>query len=161
MEIRRATAADADAIASLYNHFVQHTLVSFETEPVDTAQMAERIKAKQATHEWLVGVDGEQLLGYAYYGEFRARAAYDGTVESSVYMAPEAVGRGAASALYTALLAAARAAGYREVIGVITLPNARSEALHRRLGFESVGVLRAVGRKFDQDADVALWQLHL
>jgi len=161
VQIRRARVEDAAAIVELYNHYVRETLVSFETESVSVSEMAARIVDKLSKYEWLVAMEGEALLGYAYYGEFRARKAYGGTVESSVYMAEQAKGRGLASQLYSELLAKARAGGFSQVIGVITLPNAQSETLHKRLGFEPVGVLRAVGRKFDQDADVALWQLSL
>lgn len=161
MEIRRATVEDAAAVAELYNPFVLDSLVSFETKPVTAAEMAARISERLQKYTWLVAVDGERLLGYAYYGEFRARAAYNGTAEATVYLAEEAKGRGLGSQLYSALMTQARAQGIRQMIGVITLPNDASEALHRRMGFEPVGVFRAIGRKFDQDADVAFWQLSL
>lgn len=161
MKIRRVTAADVAAITALYNRFVRDTVVSFETEAVTPVQMQARVDAVLSRHDWLVAEEAGELCGYAYYSAFREREAYRGTVESTIYLAEQAVGRGLASALYGALLQRAAEQGYREVIGVITVPNERSEALHRRLGFERVGVLRRVGRKFGRDADVALWQRRL
>ncbi len=161
MKIRQAHVEDAAAISLLYNRFVLETNVSFETDPVSAEQMAGRIEEKLNHFDWLVAEQEGELLGYAYYGQFRSRAAYNGTVEASVYMASQATGRGLATELYGAVLVSARDGGFSQAIGVITVPNDKSEALHRRLGFEPVGVLRGVGRKFDQDADVALWQLRL
>ena len=161
MEIRRVVDEDAEAITTLYNHYVRETLVSFETEPVDIPTMLERIHAKLQKYEWLVAYDAGEFLGYAYFGEFRGRVAYDGTVEATVYLSDAAVGRGVASKLYGELIHRANTSGFRQMIGVITVPNDKSEALHQRMGFEPVGVLRGVGRKFEQDADVALWQLSL
>ena len=161
MEIRRVIDGDVEVITALYNTYVQETLVSFETVPLDTSTMLERIRSKLVKYEWLVAYEGADFLGYAYFGEFRGRAAYDGTVESSVYLGDSAVGRGVATALYDELIQRAKNRGFRQMIGVITLPNDKSEALHQRMGFESVGVLRGVGRKFERDADVALWQLSL
>lgn len=161
MEIRRVIDGDVDAITALYNTYVRETLVSFETEVIETSTMLERIHSKLVRYEWLVAYEGDEFLGYAYFGQFRGRAAYDGTVEASVYLSDAAVGRGVASTLYGELIQRAKTAGFRQVIGVITVPNDKSEALHQRMGFESVGVLRGVGRKFEQDADVALWQLSL
>lgn len=161
MEIRQVIDGDVGVITALYNTYVRDTLVSFETEPVEPSTMLDRIHRKLVKYEWLVAYEADEFLGYAYFGEFRGRAAYDGTVEASVYLSDAAVGRGVASTLYGELIHRAKTAGFRQVIGVITVPNEKSEALHQRMGFELVGVLRGVGRKFEQDADVALWQLSL
>ncbi|MGB0866938.1 MAG: GNAT family N-acetyltransferase [Granulosicoccaceae bacterium] len=161
MEIRRVSERDTGAMTALYNRFIRETLVSFETEEITPTEMMSRVQAKLRRHEWLVAYDSDEFLGFAYFGEFRERAAYAGTVEASIYLCDSAVGRGVATELYGALIRRAGEQGYREVIGVITVPNDRSEGLHRRLGFTPVGVLRRVGRKFGQDADVALWQMQL
>jgi len=161
MEIRRVKDTDVEVITELYNHFIRETLVSFETEPLSVSDMLQRIQSKLLKYEWLVAYEEETFLGYAYFGEFRGRSAYDGTVESSVYLSDSAIGRGVASKLYAELIRRATAGGFRQMIGVITVPNDKSEALHQRMGFDSVGVLRGVGRKFGQDADIAMWQLAL
>lgn len=158
MQIRPASLDDAAAFAALYNPFVLNTTITYELEAVSTEAMAARILARQAAHAWLTLADGETILGYGYYGSFRERAAYRHVVESSLYLAPAAHGRGLGRALYEALIAHAQAQGYREMIGVIALPNPRSICLHEALGFEQVGLLARSGYKFGQYLDTALWQ---
>lgn len=157
MEIRQATPADAAGICAIYNEHVANTIVSFETEPVSASEMEARIQEKLLHHDWLVGVH-EHIVGYAYYGPFRARAAYRHTVEATIYLDEAVQGQGFGGRLYGALIASARAKGYREIVGVIALPNPASIALHQKLGFEAVGVLKNVGHKFDAYVDVGLWQ---
>lgn len=160
MDVRQATPADAAGICAIYNEHVANTIVSFETEPVSASEMEARIQEKLLHHDWLVGVRGH-IVGYAYYGPFRARAAYRHTVESTIYLDEAVQGQGFGKRLYSALIASARAKGYREIVGVIALPNPASIALHQKLGFEEVGVLKNVGRKFDAYVDVGLWQRSL
>ncbi|MBI4927323.1 MAG: N-acetyltransferase family protein [Anaerolineae bacterium] len=161
LTIRTATGADAVAFCAIYNPYVRNTTISFETQPVDEAEMRRRIQEKQQRHAWLAAeVDG-QIAGYAYYGPFRPRPAYDHTVESAIYIAGHQAGKGYGRLLYTALIDSAYLRGYREMIAVIALPNPASLALHLALGFREVGVLQHVGRKFDCDVDVCLWQKSL
>ena len=159
--LRAATTDDAEAIARIYNHYVRETIITFETEPVGAAEMARRIGSVGAKYDWLVAEADGELAGYAYYGQFRTRAAYDHTVESTVYVAHDGMGKGVGKALYTELLRAARRRGYREVIGVIALPNPASLALHAAMGFVEVGLLGRVGFKFGEYIDVGLWQVSL
>ena len=159
--LRAATTDDAEAIAHIYNHYVRETIITFETEPVGVAEMARRIGSVGAKYDWLVAEADGELAGYAYYGQFRTRAAYDHTVESTVYVAHDGMGKGVGKALYTELLSAARRRGYREVIGVIALPNPASLALHAAMGFVEVGLLERVGFKFGEYIDVGLWQVSL
>lgn len=159
--LRAATAGDAEAIARIYNHYVRETIITFETEPVEVSEMARRIASISVKYDWLVAEADGKLAGYAYYGQFRTRAAYDHTVESTVYVAPDGMGKGVGRALYSELLAAARRRGYREAIGVIALPNPASLALHAAMGFVEVGLLKRVGCKFGDYIDVGLWQVSL
>lgn len=161
MKIRRATPGDAAAICEIYNEHVLRTVVSFETQPVEADEMAARIQEKLLQHDWLVAEHEQRLAGYAYYGPFRTRAAYDHTAESSIYLARQARGQGLGRQLYEALISSARDRRYRELIGVIALPNPASVALHQKVGFTEVGVLKNVGRKFGTYLDVGLWQLSL
>ena len=159
MHIRRATPEDAVRIAEIYNWYILHTIVTFETECVGALEMAQRVQEKLSSHDWLIGEVDHTLCGYAYYGPFRPRAAYQHTVESTIYLAQEHIGHGFGSTLYTRLLESVREHGFREVIGVIALPNPESVALHRKVGFVETGVLTHVGYKFGTYIDVALWQL--
>ena len=105
-------------------------------------------------------VDGA-VAGYAYAGRWRTREGYRHSVETSIYLSPDATGRGLGATLYARLLERLRALDVHAVIGGIALPNPASEALHERLGFEQVARFREVGRKFGEWIDVAYWQLRL
>jgi len=158
MTVRRATERDARMIAAIYNYYVVNTASTFETDPVDTSTIASRMREKLERHDWLVGdVDGH-IAGYAYYGSFRTRPAYGHTVESTVYVDPGEVGKGYGRQLYAALMGSAARKGFVQAVGFISLPSPASIALHRSLGFEEAGVLRAVGFKFDRYIDVAIYQ---
>lgn len=159
--LRDAAAADAAAIAAIYNHYVATTIISMESDPVGAAEMARRIAEVQgATLPWLVLEEDGAVLGYAYASKWRARPGYRHAVESSVYVDAGLRGRGIGLALYRALIA--RLAGrFHCVIGGIALPNPASVALHERLGFCQVACFKEVGHKFGNWVDVAYWQLHL
>jgi len=160
--IRPARAADAGAICAIYNHYVATTTISFEEAPVTEAEMAQRLAAvAEADLPWLVMLEGDTLIGYAYATKWRVRAAYRYSVESSIYMAPESAGQGAGRLLYEALLAALRERGLHLVIGGIAQPNEASVRLHERLGFQKVAHFSEVGLKFGRWIDVAYWQLKL
>ena len=159
--IRDVIPADAPAIAAIYTHYVETTVISMEYEPVDAAEMAQRIAEVQAAAlPWLVIVEDGEVLAYAYASKWRARRGYRHAVESSVYVAPAQRGRGHGLALYRALLAQL-SGRYHCVIGGIALPNAASVALHERLGFRQVASFSEVGHKFGQWVDVGYWQLLL
>ena len=161
ISIRRAVSADAAAIAAIYNGYVETTIISFETEPVSVGEMAQRIADRLTRYDWLVAEHEGRLIGYAYYGQFRTRAAYDHVVESTVYIAEDAIRLGVGRRLYAELLNSAQNKGFREIIGVIALPNDASEQLHERMGFTLVGRLPKVGHKFGRYIDVSFWQWSL
>jgi phosphinothricin acetyltransferase len=156
--IRSATPADADAICVIYNHYIRNTAVTFEEVPVEAAEMRQRIAEVQALFPWLVAEDGGQLVGYAYAARWRVRSAYRYSVESTVYLSPDRVGRGWGSQLYLELFRRLEAAGIHAVMGGITLPNPASVGLHEKLGFRKVAHFEAVGWKGDQWLDVGYWQ---
>jgi len=155
------TAEDAERIAAIYNWYILNTIITFETDVVSPEEMTKRIKEKIIKYDWLVGEAGQEVIGYAYYGPFRPRAAYHYTAESTIYLAQKCMGRGLGRALYVQLLESVRSRGFREIMGVIALPNPQSIALHRAIGFAEVGVLKRVGYKFGRYIDVGLWQLSI
>ncbi|SDR65217.1 arsinothricin resistance N-acetyltransferase ArsN1 family B [Opitutus sp. GAS368] len=160
--IRRATTADAAAIAAIYNHYVANTIVTFEEEAVPAADMAQRIgEVFAAGLPWLAATEGDRVLGYAYAGKWKARCSYRFSLETTVYLDPAATGRGLGTQLYTALIAAVRPQGMHALIGGVALPNAASVALHEKLGFQKVAHFREVGWKFNQWIDVGYWELLL
>lgn len=162
MEICEASLSDAASIASIYNHFVLNTSVSFEETEVSGTDMARRIAEVQAAGlPWLIAQDNGALAGYAYATKWRVRHAYRFSVETSVYLAPSSAGKGVGTILYRALLERLREGGFHLAIGGIALPNPASIALHEKLGFEKVAQFREVGFKFGRWADVGYWQLQL
>jgi len=160
--IRPATAADAERICAIYNHYVATTTISFEEEAVAPADMVLRIAGvAEANLPWLVMCEDDKLIGYAYATKWRVRAAYRFAVESSVYVDPDYAGKGAGTALYAALLTELRRRGLHLVIGGIAQPNEASVRLHERLGFRKVAHFSEVGLKFGRWIDVGYWQLKL
>lgn len=160
--IRPATAADAERICTIYNHYIATTTISFEEEAVTPADMAQRIAdVAQANLPWLVMCEDDKLIGYAYATKWRVRAAYRFAVESSVYFDPDHAGKGAGTLLYEALIAELRQRDLHLVIGGIAQPNEASVRLHERLGFIKVAHFSEVGLKFGRWIDVGYWQLKL
>ncbi|QDQ29356.1 N-acetyltransferase [Chitinimonas arctica] len=160
--MRSACAADAAAIAAIYNPYVLDSVITFEETPVSVAAMADRISDTLAAGlPWLVAERDGQLQGYAYAAKWRARSAYRYALESSVYLAPTAKRLGLGSELYRCLLARLREIGCHTVIGGIALPNTASVALHEKLGYRRVARFEQVGYKFERWIDVGYWQLHL
>ncbi|MGC4046352.1 MAG: GNAT family N-acetyltransferase [Armatimonas sp.] len=155
--IRAAVESDLPALTALYNHYIEHTAITFDTEPYTVEQRREWFSHYYPTgrHRLLVAEESGKVLGYASSGKFRPRAAYDTSVETSVYVDPEAHGRGVGTALYTALFEILATEDIHRAIAGITLPNEKSIALHEKFGFQSVGVMTEVGRKFDRYWDVA------
>jgi L-amino acid N-acyltransferase YncA len=157
--IRAATTADAAAVAEIYNWYVANTVITFEVDPVSADEMAQRIAGVLAAHEWLVLESEGELLGYAYAGRFRERAAYLLATESTIYLRHGLEGKGLGGPLYAELVRRTFARGYRHLVGAIALPNEPSVRLHERLGFVKAGHLFRIGRKFDRWVDVGNWQL--
>lgn len=160
--IRPATPDDAAAIAAIYNHYVTHTTVTFEEQPVSGEDMSERLReVAAASLPWLVAVQSGQVVGYAYATKWKGRCAYRYSVESSVYLAHDRVGKGLGSLLYRELFSRLKDRGIHAIIGGIALPNPASVALHERLGMTQVAHFREVGFKFGGWIDVGYWQATL
>jgi len=163
MRIRLFAPGDEHAICEIYNHFVSHTVVTFEEVPLTPEQMRARIDNYRSKHPWLVceaqGDDGRpQIVGYSYAAPYHARAAFRHTAEVTVYVRLGCERRGIGRALYGALLPQLQAQGCHALIAAIALPNAGSAGLHESLGFTQVGHLREVGRKLGRWVDVGHWQ---
>jgi L-amino acid N-acyltransferase YncA len=159
VRVRRATAEDAAAIASIYAPYVRASVVSFETEAPGPAEMSGRMAALGDLYPWLVACDEDGAVrGYAYGCAFRTRPAYRFTVETTVYVAEGAHGRGIGTLLYRVLLALLEAQGFTQAIGAITVPNAASIRLHESLGFVRAGTYEKVGFKLGEWRSVGLWQ---
>ena len=159
--VRSAIGADAAACVALYRPYVLDTVITFETEVPAVQDMAARIVAARAMHEWLViEVDGD-VAGYAYAQRLNSRPAYRWSVETSVYLAQDRLRSGGGRMLYAELLSRLASRGFRRAFAGIAQPNEASNALHEAFGFELVGRYRRVGWKHGVWYDVWWWQLDL
>jgi phosphinothricin acetyltransferase len=160
MIVRPATEADAPALAAIYGDAVLHGFGTFEEVAPSPADMDGRRRAVQDQGlPYLVAEDGGQVLGFAYAAPFRPRAAYRYTLEDSVYVAPEAKGKGVGRAVLCAVIAECEALGVRQLMAVIgDTGNAGSVGLHRSLGFEQTGVGKSVGFKHGRWVDIVHMQ---
>lgn len=161
LHIRLARPMDAVAIHTIYAPIVAETPISFELEPPTVEDLRQRIVKTLERYPWLVCVDGDALLGYVYATAHRERAAYQWSVDVSVYMHPEQRRRGLGKTLYSSLFAILRRQGFVNAYAGITLPNPGSVAIHESLGFRLIGVYEGVGYKFDAWRPVGWWHLQL
>ncbi len=159
--IRLASVADAPAILEIYGPITRDTHISFEQVVPDASDIAGRIRDASPRYPWLVCQVAGQVAGYAYASAFRSRAAYQWTVETTVYVHAGFLRRGIARALYRSLLAILRQQGYCQAIGVIALPNPASIRAHESLGFRHLGTFRKAGYKAGAWRDTGWWQLEL
>ncbi|WP_040542260.1 GNAT family N-acetyltransferase [Mycolicibacterium vaccae] len=160
MTVRPAEPEDVDAIGAIYAHHVRTGVATFELEPPGRDELLRRMAAvTDAGLPYLVAVADGQVAGYAYCAPWKSRRAYRFTVEDSVYVAPDAAGRGVGGALLDSLLDECAQVGIRQVIAVIVDADAAASlALHRRRGFTDAGRLSAVGFKHDRWLDTVLLQ---
>lgn len=156
--IRDATPADAAPVAAIYAPLVADTIISFEEKPPSEQEMAERIASSRA---WLVAEEDGEVVGYAYAAPFHPRAAYRWSAEISIYLAPDARGRGIGKQLVAALLDRLREMGFVNVFGGTALPNPASERLLEGFGFKTIAHWEHAGFKFDAWHDVSWRQLTL
>ncbi len=162
--VRHAVQADLERIVEIYNHYIENTPISFETETHTVEGRREWFAGFRTTgpYRLMVAESGGVVVGFACSARFNPRAAYSTSVETSVYLDPGATGRGLGSRLYAALLEELdREPGLHRAYGGISQPNPASNALHERLGFRHVGTFREVGYKFDRYWDVARYEREL
>ena len=161
--IRPSLASDLPTITAIYAHHVLHGTGTFAIDTPSETDMASRredVIAKQLPY--LVAMEGDHLVGFAYCNWFKPRPAYRFSAEDSIYLAPEAVGTGLGRALLSELARQAEQAGVRKLIAVIgDSANVGSIGVHRSVGFNHVGVLRSCGWKFERWLDVVLMDMAL
>jgi len=161
--IRPATPADLPGIQAIYTYYVLNTPVTFDFDPVTEEQRLAWFAqfSEEGPHRLLVAERQGGVVGYADTHPFRPRRAYDTTVETTIYLDPDATGCGIGTRLYAALFEAIADEDLRLAIAGVTLPNDASVALHEKFGFVSTGVMHEVGRKFEQYWDVGWFEKHL
>ncbi|MFJ8732398.1 GNAT family N-acetyltransferase [Streptomyces bauhiniae] len=165
VQVRPGTEADLDALTALYNHYVTETAITFDLAPFTPGERRPWLLShpEDGPHRLLVATDPDsrRVLGYATSGPHRPKAAYAPSVETSVYLAPDATGRGVGTLLYDALFAALAEEDVHRAFAGITQPNRASVRLHERFGFRHLGTFGEVGRKFGRYWDVAWYQKEL
>ena len=159
--IRPAKRKDISQISSIYNHYVNTSIATFDTEEKSVEEMEEKWLGLKESFPFLVFEVDDEILGYAYASPWKERKAYKRTVETSIYLKPTAQGGGIGRKLYAHLIESLQNMQIHVALGGISLPNKASVALHEKLGFTKSGVLREVGHKFDKWIDVGYWQLDL
>lgn len=152
--IRPVRLDDAERIASIYNIYVSQTTITFETEPVSTEVMRGRIDAIASAFPYFVYEYSGEVLGYCYAHLWKDKEAYSKTLETTVYVAPEAGHKGIGTQLMNHLIEECRSRGFHALIACITDGNLPSLRLHHHLGFRQVSRFSEVGRKFDRWLDV-------
>ena len=156
--IRGVELRDAADIAAIYNYYIRETIITFETEEIDTAEMENRIKKiLEAGYPFIVHEENNKITGYAYVGKFRERSAYSESLETSIYLDINEKGRGIGRKLYKRLIELSQEAGVHVLIGVVSYPNLASQRLHESVGFEKAGVIKEAGKKFGKYIDVEFW----
>jgi phosphinothricin acetyltransferase len=158
MEIRLATVADAEALRAIYNHEVEHTTATFDLVPRTLAEQQAWIREREGALGVIVAEHEGRVVGFASLSPYRAKPAYNTTVEDSIYVDRSVRGLGAGKALLTEVIAMAQARGFHTIIAHISDPDGASVALHRGCGFTIVGVQKEVGRKFGNWLDVVVMQ---
>ncbi|MDO8799050.1 arsinothricin resistance N-acetyltransferase ArsN1 family B [Phenylobacterium sp.] len=161
IDVRIAEPGDGAAFAAIYAPIVVETAISFETEPPSAEVMGERVIKTLATHPWLTAMRDGEVVGYAYAGAHRERAAYRWSCDVTVYVAQAGHRSGVGGALYRTLLPLLQRQGLRSAFAGIALPNAGSVGLHEAVGFTPIGVYREVGYKLGAWRDVGWWRLGL
>ncbi len=154
--IRAAVRDDLPPLTEIYNYYVVNTPVTFDVEPYTVERREAWFGQFGATGRYrlIVAEENGMVMGYAGTTRFRPKAAYETTVETTIYCAPEAVGKGMGRRLYAELFERLKGEDIHRFVGGYVLPNAASEALHRRFGFKVVGVFGENGRKFGKYWDV-------
>lgn len=162
MRVRTVELSDSADIAAIYNYYVQNFHATFELDPIDSSEMRTRIdEILSAGFPFVICEEDGEIEGYAYGKQFRPRAAYKHSIETSVYVKNGCEGKGIGTVLYTHLLNKIRSSDFHAVIAGISLPNEASVRLHEKLGFQKVAHFREVGFKFDRWIDVGYWQLQI
>ncbi len=159
--VRSVSPSDAEAIADIYNEYVLNTTISFETEALTAEAMRSRISGLACKYPYFVAERDGRVAGYCYAHEWKERAAYGRTWETTVYVAPGHKHCHIGEMLMERLIEECRRLGCHVLIACITGDNEASIAFHRRLGFEQVSRFREVGFKFGRYLDVVDYELSL
>ena len=159
--IRNFRSEDIEALVRLYNRYIEETTITFDINPHTVEQRREHwLSHYQASGRYrlLIAECDQKVVGYASSSQFRTKAAYDTSVETSIYVDMSFQGKGIGTQLYTALFNALEPEDIHRAYAGITMPNDISVAIHKKFGFKQVGLFKEVGRKFNRYWDVAWFE---
>lgn len=158
IQIRMATIEDAERLLEIYTPYILQTPITFEYDVPTVAAFAQRIEKVLEKYPYLVAVEDNKIVGYAYASLYRTRAAYQWSVETSIYVDMEYHGKGIGTLLYSKLLEILEKQNVRNVYACVTLPNEKSEKIHKNFGFSFIGTFHGSGYKFDTWQDVGWFE---
>lgn len=159
--IRPFKLEDTAQLLEIYNYYVLNSTATFDLEALTFDAFFDKVNRINTDFPFLVFEEDNTILGYAYGSKFRPKPAYNGTVESTVYVKHNAHGKQIGTLLYKALLEQLKVKKFHTVLGVLTIPNDASIKLHEKFGFKQVAELKEVGFKFGSWQNVGFWQLKL
>ena len=161
--IRHCAPGDYDAVVEIYNHYIENSHTTFDARPYSIGERAPWFSPfhESGPNQLLVAENNGTVLGFCCSTPFEHRAAYDISVETTVYLTPEATGEGVGKRLYEVLLQNLSGIGLHGAYAGIALPNDASVKLHETLGFRKIGVYQEVSWKFDQYWNVAWYELRI
>ena len=159
--IRKVKLKDAEAILEIYNFYIKNSISTFDEEDKVLIEIEHKIKETTKTYPWFVLEEDNELIAFAYASQWKDKSAYNQSVEGTIYINPKHEGKGIGTTLYSYLIEYLRSNNYHSILGVISLPNDSSIALHEKLNFEKVAHFKEIGKKFNRQIDVGCWQLIL
>ena len=159
--IRKVTLEDAGAILEIYNYYILNSIVTFDEKEKTLEEISTKIKDTLKKYPWFVLEENGELIAFTYASQWKDKSAYDKSVEGTIYIRNKHEGKRIGTTLYTYLINYLQSNGYHSILGVISLPNEASVALHKKLGFDKVAHFKEIGLKFNKKIDVGCWQLIL
>ena len=159
--MRKVERTDAAAITAIYNHYVLHSVATFDTDPVSESAMWEKVSQIAAKYPCWVEEEAGEVIGYCYAHPWKEKAAYQTTLETTIYLSPEYTGKSIGRRMMEHLIADCRERGFHALVACITADNVGSCHLHEQLGFRKVSHFEQVGQKFHRWLDVVDYELLL
>ncbi len=159
--IRKVTPEDTEAILEIYNYYIVNSIATFDEDKKTLEEIKNKITDTIKIYPWFVLMENNELIAFAYAIQWKDKSAYNQSVEGTIYIKTGHEGKGVGTTLYTYLINYLKSNGYHSILGVISLPNDSSIAMHQKLSFEKVAHFKEIGRKFNRQIDVGCWQLIL
>jgi phosphinothricin acetyltransferase len=159
--IRDFQLSDLNELLDIYNHYVETSTACLDLQVSSFKMFSQKMKTINKNYPFLVYEQNGRVLAYVYASMWKEKQGYSKTVESTIYIHPDATGKGIGTILYKKLINELRINGFKCVIGCLTLPNTISVALHEKCGFNKVGHFPEIAIKFNRKINVGYWQLDL